>query len=291
LRKVISRFAALPALSAPEESHVPEDHEIEILIIEDNPDDALLIQHALKQTGWRFEFVETGAEGVKRASEKEYDAVVLDYLLNDMTGTEVLLRIREKRSNVPVIMASGAGSHFIVARALALGANEFVNKDDDEFGAKLQKAVERFRDDPNIGTHPAKVASSVKERAREIKKIIATLMQSSDLVASVGIVGPDGALIHSAIQEESGAQDVTAVLAGTVQMMLSTVANHLGFGSARSFVASFDRGSVAMTPLSGGLVLFITTGQGPDRIDRVRREIETAAMELNNFLRSGQSSE
>lgn len=259
---------------------------IRILVIEDNPDDALVMQRALR-TRAEVDFAETGAEGAKRAAEGRYDAVILDYRLGDLTGTEVLLKIREARQDLPVIMASGAGSHFIVARSLALGAREFVNKDSENFATQLNQALDHVLvPGPRLAAAPDEDAGKrdVQSRAKEIKRMISELLESSNIINTVGIVGPDGAVISGAISDRSGAEDVTAVLAGTVQMMLTTVAGHLGYGHARSIVASFDRGSVAMSPLPGNLVLFLTSSAKPDQVEQLRKEIETAATEIGHSI-------
>lgn len=243
------------------------------------------MENALEGSGWKLKFADTGADGVKEALRNEYDAVVLDYRLNDMTGTEVLLRIREQNSDVPVVMASGADSHFIVARAMALGVGDFVNKDDSDFGTRLMAAVTEVINKKAKRASRRAQPQTVRERAGEVKKILGTFIESSGLVSSLGIVGPDGALIHSVLKDDTGAQDVTAVLANTVQMMLTTVAGHLGYGRPQSLVAAFEKGSVAVVPLAGGLVLYVTTNTDPGRIEKLRHEIEAASLELNQVLR------
>jgi CheY-like chemotaxis protein len=254
------------------------------LVIEDNPDDALVMERALRRAGHQVTFADSGAKGIRFGLNEAYDLVLLDYRLGDMAGTEVLLKIREKRPTVPVIVASGMGSHFIVARAIALGANGFVSKDDPDFATKLVETVDRIAETaPPAATHlPDR--STVASRAQEVRRMIGTLLEASDLIGSVGIVGPDGALINSPVQDKTGAQDVTAVLTGTVQMMLTTVAGHLGYGRSQFFMASFERGSIAMAPLPGNLVLFVTSAAGPGHLERLRKEIETAALELSSVM-------
>jgi CheY-like chemotaxis protein len=97
--------------------------------------------------GYDLVFAESGTEGVQQATGAKPDLIVLDYRLGDMAGTEALLKIREKQIHAPVVMASGMGSHFIVARAIALGAQEFVSKDDPAFAEKLSDAVRRLVDE------------------------------------------------------------------------------------------------------------------------------------------------
>lgn len=254
-------------------------------MIEDNPDDALIMERALRPRA-HVDFAESGSEGAKRAVEGNYDAVILDYRLGDLTGTEVLLKIREHKQQLPVIMASGAGSHFIVARSLALGAREFVNKDEHDFAKQLNAALDHVlsREQAQAAPSPEAGNADVQSRAREVKKMISELLASSSIINTVGIVGPDGALISGAVTDKSGAEDVTAVLAGTVQMMLSTVGGHLGYGPAKSFVASFEKGSVAMAQLPGNLVLYLTSSAGPDKVEELRHEIEVAATELGRSI-------
>jgi CheY-like chemotaxis protein len=262
---------------------VPE--RAKILIVEDNPDDALVMERCLERLGHEVVFAESGSEGVQQAEKAHPDLIILDYRLGDMAGTEVLLKIREKQIHAPVIMASGMGSHFIVARAIALGAQEFVSKDDPAFAEKLSDTVRRLvADHVAIPGRPLPDRSTVQSRAQEVKRMIGTLLESSNLIASVGIVGPDGALISGALQDKTGAQDVTAVLAGTVQMMLTTVAGHLGYGKSQFIIATFQKGSIAMAPLPGNLTLFVTSPAESSQMERLRKEIESASLELGNVM-------
>lgn len=253
---------------------------LRVLVIEDNPDDALLMERALKAEA-QVVFVDSGAEGVRRAKEERFDCVVLDYRLGDLTGTEVMARLREVQQTLPVIVASGMGSHFIVARSLALGAREFVSKDEPDFPQKLRQAVHKvISSEAPQPVETPKAGGDVSARAQDIKKMISAILEESDLVNTVGIVGTDGALIHGHVRDNSGAEDVTAVLAGTVQMMLSTVASHLGYGAPRSIVASYEKGSIAMAPLPGNLALYFTSNAPPNKVEALRAEIEAAASEL-----------
>lgn len=261
---------------------------LRILVIEDNPDDAILMERALKAHA-EVDFAETGTDGVRKAAEGNYDAVVLDYRLGDLTGTEVMARLREKKEGLPVIITSGMGSHFIVARTLALGAREFVNKDAPDFKKRLIEAVQHVTGSPGTGeagAPPQAPGATVQERAQEVKRVINAILSESDLVNTVGIVGPDGALIHGHVRDRSGAEDVTAVLAGTVQMMLSTVAGHLGFGGARSIIASYAKGCIAMAPLPGNLALYFTSRAAPNQVEALRAEVEGAAAELSSLIQS-----
>ena len=262
---------------------------LKVLVIEDNPEDAHLIERALRGHA-QVEHADSGAEGIRKATSSAFDLVILDYRLGDLTGTEVMVRLHEKSKSLPVIITSGMGSHFIVARTLALGAREFVNKDEPDFPRKILAAVQHVTAQPAAPLGPANQSTlgtgGASARADEIKRMITSILEESDLVNTVGIVGADGALIHGHIKDKSGAEDVTAVLAGTVQMMLSTVAGHLGYGGNKSIVASYEKGAIAMAPLPGNLAIYFTSNAPPSKADALRAEIEAAAGELGILIQT-----
>lgn len=257
---------------------------LKVLVVEDNPDDALVIERSLKRHGHEVVFAESGKEGIDTALSGAHELVIMDYLLGDMTGTEALLKIREKRQDVPVIMVSGMGGEFIVARALALGASGFVSKDEREFGERIAESIDSMSGEGGP-LKPAVDRTSLEARAAEIKSLLRTLLQTSADITSVGVVGPTGALIQSSVKQRPGSQDVTAVLANTVQQMLGTIASQLGFGRAKSFVGSFEKGAVALAPLPGGRVLFLTCSNA-NTVERLRKDAESASLELSSVIQA-----
>jgi signal transduction histidine kinase/DNA-binding response OmpR family regulator len=96
-----------------------------ILVIEDEVADRDRLVAALSAAGYAVESVSTGAEAIARCEERAYDAITLDLLLPDMTGLEVLHRLREGRNGaVPVIVVTviaerGAVAGFVVHDVLS----------------------------------------------------------------------------------------------------------------------------------------------------------------------------
>ena len=111
-----------------------------ILVVEDELADRDKLVAALAAAGYAVEAVSTGAEAIARCNERTYDAITLDLLLPDMTGLEVLHRLREGRNGeVPVIVVTviaerGAVAGFAVHDVLA---KPFVEAD---LVASLQRA-------------------------------------------------------------------------------------------------------------------------------------------------------
>jgi len=79
-----------------------------ILIVEDDPSDAVWLEQVLGEAGYVAETAATGAEAVARARECRYDGITLDLLLPDMTGWDIVREIRQAGPNVdtPIVVVS-----------------------------------------------------------------------------------------------------------------------------------------------------------------------------------------
>ena len=102
---------------------------MKILVIEDDAEIIEYISMAF-DTGWPvIEMISThqGKEGIKFVKTQQPDAVLLDVGLPDISGFDVLKRIRAF-SEVPVIIESVRGSEHDVVKGLSLGADEYIVK-------------------------------------------------------------------------------------------------------------------------------------------------------------------
>ena len=102
-----------------------------ILVIEDDPSIRMGLEDTLTAKGYQVEVVGKGAEGAEKATSGRYDLVVLDVMLPDIDGFEVLRRVRASRGSVrrlPVIMLSARGAELDRVRGLELGADDYVTK-------------------------------------------------------------------------------------------------------------------------------------------------------------------
>jgi CheY-like chemotaxis protein len=87
-----------------------------ILVIEDDASDRERLAAVLVGAGFAVETAETGAEAIERCTARSYDAITLDLLLPDMTGLEVLQRLRTSRNrNVPVVVITVVAERGAVA--------------------------------------------------------------------------------------------------------------------------------------------------------------------------------
>jgi DNA-binding response OmpR family regulator len=102
-----------------------------ILVVEDDPSIRMGLEDTLTAKGYQVEVVGKGGEGAEKALSGRYDLVVLDVMLPDIDGFEVLRRVRQSRGptrRLPVIMLSARGAELDRVRGLELGADDYVTK-------------------------------------------------------------------------------------------------------------------------------------------------------------------
>jgi two-component system response regulator RegX3 len=126
-----------------------------ILVIEDEASIAEPLAAALARDGFDAAVAATAAEGVEAARTRSPDLVLLDVMLPDGDGREVLRRIRES-SRVPVVMLTARGEETDKVVALELGADDYVVK---PFGAA--ELIARIRAVLRRTAAPAPTSASV----------------------------------------------------------------------------------------------------------------------------------
>jgi DNA-binding response OmpR family regulator len=102
-----------------------------ILVIEDDPSIRMGLEDTLTAKGYEVTVVSKGGEGAEQALSGRFDLVVLDVMLPDIDGFEVLRRVRQSRGpmrRLPVIMLSARGAELDRVRGLELGADDYVTK-------------------------------------------------------------------------------------------------------------------------------------------------------------------
>ncbi len=98
-----------------------------ILVVEDEKPISDILIFNLKKEGFEVDFAYDGEKGLSLAIENKPDLVLLDVMLPEMDGFQVLRRIREK-SNVPVIMLTAKEEEVDKVLGLELGADDYVTK-------------------------------------------------------------------------------------------------------------------------------------------------------------------
>ncbi len=101
-----------------------------ILIIEDDPTIADLIQHKLERDGYQTKIATTGDDGLKLVREIAPSVVILDGMLPGMDGLEILrtLKSEEDTKDIAVLMLTARDLEHDVVSGLSLGADDYMTK-------------------------------------------------------------------------------------------------------------------------------------------------------------------
>jgi two-component system phosphate regulon response regulator PhoB len=101
-----------------------------ILIVEDEPDLAQVLEYNLKDAGHKVHVAGRGAEGLRLAREKRPDLVLLDLMLPDIAGTEVCKQLKADPSlrGIQVVMLTAKGEEIDRVLGFELGADDYVVK-------------------------------------------------------------------------------------------------------------------------------------------------------------------
>jgi two-component system, OmpR family, response regulator len=113
---------------------------LRVLVVDDEVNIAELISMALRYEGWQVQMAHTGTSAVNAARELGPDAVVLDMMLPDIDGLEVLRRMRTSMPDVPVVFLTARDAVEDRVAGLTAGGDDYVTKP-----FSLEELVARLR--------------------------------------------------------------------------------------------------------------------------------------------------
>lgn len=118
---------------------------IRMLVVDDEKTLADLVAMALRYEGWDVKTASDGMSAINAARQFDPDAVVLDVMLPDMTGLEVLARLREFHPHVPVLFLTAKDAVEDRVAGLTAGGDDYVTKPFslEELVARLRGLVRR----------------------------------------------------------------------------------------------------------------------------------------------------
>lgn len=122
----------------------PVNRRSTIVVVDDEPRIRRFVRTALEADGYRVQVADCGAAGLQLAETAAPALMVIDLMLPDIDGFEVIQRLRQT-SNVPVIVLSARGSNTDKVRGLDLGADDYVTKpfNTEELSARVRALLRR----------------------------------------------------------------------------------------------------------------------------------------------------
>ncbi len=118
----------------------PDGTPLRVLVVDDEANIAELLRMALRYEGWDVEVALTGTQAVSTARKQGPDAVVLDMMLPDFDGMEVLRRLRAEQSDVPVLFLTARDAVEDRVAGLTAGGDDSVTTP-----FSLEEVVARLR--------------------------------------------------------------------------------------------------------------------------------------------------
>jgi two-component system cell cycle response regulator CtrA len=124
---------------------IVEGPNVRVLLIEDDSAMARSIKLMLRSEGINVHATDLGEEGIDLGKLHDYDIIVLDLELPDMSGFQVLKALRVVNAHPPVLVVSGNAMVETKVKALSFGADDYMTKplDKDELVARIQSVVRR----------------------------------------------------------------------------------------------------------------------------------------------------
>ena len=125
-------------------SAVAPNQPLRVLLIEDNPDDALLLKRMLAKFGGQFslEWFQSLHEGLRRLTQGNIDLVLTDLTLPDSTGGQTFAHVQASAPTVPVVILTGLDDDAASVEAVRLGAQDYLVK--NQVDAKVLVRVMRY---------------------------------------------------------------------------------------------------------------------------------------------------
>jgi len=156
---------------------------LDVLIVEDSEDDALLMVRVLQKGGYEptFTRVETAAAMRDALAGKPWDLILSDYDLPQFNGLEALTVLKERNRDIPFILVSGAIGEETAVAAMKAGAHDYIMKE------KLQRlipAVERELREVVVRRERARAAAAL----RASEETFTTVFQHSPVAMAVATI-------------------------------------------------------------------------------------------------------
>jgi two-component system, OmpR family, response regulator len=99
-----------------------------ILVVEDEHRIAQAIKEGLMQEGYAVDLAFDGAEGYRTAQADEYDAIVMDIMMPEMTGIEVCQTLRREGNHTPILLLTAKTQNHDIVGGLDAGADDYLAK-------------------------------------------------------------------------------------------------------------------------------------------------------------------
>ena len=144
---------------------------LRLLLVEDRPDDAILVVKHLEHAGYQVEFerVETAVDLERALDQSGWDVVLSDYSLPQLTALDALEITKEKCEDLPFIVVSGTVGEDVAVEAMRKGAHDYILKGSL---TRLCAAVEREVREAEVRRQQTHVAAALQESEARFGRVL-----------------------------------------------------------------------------------------------------------------------
>ena len=141
-----------------------------VLLVEDDSNTAQSIELMLKSENFIVDSTDLGEDGLEIGKLYDYDIILLDLMLPDIDGYEVLRRLRSARVNTPILILSGLSELDNKIKGLGFGADDYLTKpfDKRELIARIQAIVRRSKGHSDSIIKTGKLSVNLDTRVVEV---------------------------------------------------------------------------------------------------------------------------
>lgn len=149
---------------------------ISVLLIEDDQDDFILVKDLLAEipsAKFDLKWVSGYEAGIDEASNRRYDACLLDYRLGPRSGLDLLRELIRLECDAPVIFLTGQGKYELDVEAMKAGAADYLPKTGlsaELLERSIRYAIERKHAEKEIRRHRDRLEELVRERTAQLEQ-------------------------------------------------------------------------------------------------------------------------
>ncbi|MGE5097823.1 MAG: sigma-54-dependent transcriptional regulator [Betaproteobacteria bacterium] len=242
-----------------------------ILVVDDEEIVIRSCLRALAAADRVIDAARSGAEALERVESSHYDALVLDIMMPNIDGLEVLQRVKETHPDIEVVMVTGLSQIDTAVRSMKLGAFDYIPKpfDPDELKLVVERALERRR----LAQGHAAVAPDARYRFENIigsspamQRVFRLIAQCAPTNTTVLITGESGTgkeLIARAIHYNSLRKDEPIVAVDCTSLSENLLESEL-FGHVKgSFTGAVANKQGLIEAAEGGTLFLDEIGNIP----------------------------
>jgi DNA-binding NtrC family response regulator len=245
---------------------VEQDVKGKILIIDDEPEIRESLETLLELENYAVVSAPDGKTGLNLLAARAVDLVLLDLMLPDLSGIDVLERIREQDHETPVVVLTAYGSVENAVAAIKCGANDFLTKpwNNDKLLLEIDQTITRSR----LERENAQLKSQLRQRysfsniigksvsMQRVFDLVAQVAPSRSTVLIHGESGTGKELIAKAIHAYSPRVDKPFVAVNTSSIPVDLIESAL-FGHVRGAFTSAIASRKGYFELASGGTLFL----------------------------------